>query len=492
MIEGKNEKGGLAAFFVDFVAGRDNQETGMRERLSRALREAEHSVGWTSNQQGPWTAILGLLEESLGIPQNEIHAAKIQKRSARKTLWQGRLHRAPSPRAVFLAADDPCDEKSFDALSASIEERFLPPSTWADGCFVVSGGELLGYVERDGVNLSGWLQPASVRVAVCEKVSDQMELRSHLRPQLTDPDRFVSLLERSVGRGSAKEFLASSFGLEPRLVLASMAGASANAAKSRWEGRDVDPEIRYRLGLVGAERWRWGNAALEIMGRMGPADLSIEVALLFAKPSDNGEWSRVRAFVSRTGERRKQLIGVLRNNGIEDIRLIDAIEPMRQDNENLQETVALRVRDSDAGEVRYEVSRPKRRVHDLLTNWLQQWGLEQALEISEGSDSISMYDALVMREDGSNLLIEVKSSAAPGVVRLAIGQLIDYRRVLARNGISSDGILLIPETEKLTDELKDLLVVAGFSWGVLLHDQDDTDGIILELHHPDGVVETIP
>lgn len=464
----------------------------MREQLQRALREAEQSVGWTSNQQGPWTPIVRALEEGLNTHQHDIHAAKIQKRSARKTLWQGRLHRAPSPRVLFLAADEPCDEKGFEAISASVEERFLPPSVWADGCFIVSGDELLGYVERDGVNLSAWLQSARARVAVCEGVVDQMELRSRLRPHMEDPNRFISLFERSIANGTAKEFLADSFGLDSRLVLESMTGGSANAAKGRWEGRDVDPEIRYRLGVVGAAEWSWGNAAIEIMARMGPADLSLDLAMLFAKPSENRGWLRVRAFVSKAAERREQLVEALRRGGIDDIRVIDTIDQSRREGTLLQETTALRIRDSDEGEVRYEVSRPKRRVHDLLTNWLQQWGIEQGLEITEGSDSISMYDALVMRNSRSNLLIEAKSSASPGVVRLAVGQLIDYRRVLMRNGVTTEGVLLLPETEKLTDELKDLLMVADFSWAVLLHDQSEGNGIVLELHHPDGSVETIP
>ncbi|MEZ0471155.1 hypothetical protein [Luteimonas salinilitoris] len=358
----------------------------------------------------------------------------------------------------------------------------------------MSAGALLGYVEREGVNLAEWMKSGSraVNCAICDSASDQWELRSRLNARISEPDGFIAALERSVQEGNTVQFLVNSFGLDPGLVLHSMTGASANAAKGRWEGTDVDPDRRYRVALVGANEWSWSNAALEIVRRMGPSDLSLEVALLFAKLSDTGRWSRARAFVSGRSARRDELIALLKKGGIDDTRVVEVDSRGHRYATQPTKLNALRIRDSDAGEVEYEVSRPKRRVHDLVTNWLREWGVQQGLTISEGSDSVSLYDALVERSGKPHLLIEVKSSAGPGVVRLAVGQLIDYGRVLARNGIETHRVLLLPETEKLTEELKDLLKLAGFSWAVLLFRGANSQKIVLEIHRSDGTIEHIP
>src|SRR5260370_33556188 len=65
-----------------------------------------------------------------------------------------------------------------------------------------------------------------------------------------------------------------------------------------------------------------------------------------------------------------------------------------------------------------------------MTNALHQKFKE--CEITQGTDSHCRYDVLVSKYDGMNrdLLIEVKPDPDMGSIRIAIGQLLDYRRFL--------------------------------------------------------------
>lgn len=94
----------------------------------------------------------------------------------------------------------------------------------------------------------------------------------------------------------------------------------------------------------------------------------------------------------------------------------------------------LRVRDeADIEAVRQGGTYRMRRTHDHMTNVLRRSYVGKEKRVSEGRDPDALYDAMVHDHDGEgrDLLIEVKSSADRGTVRLAIGQLLDYRRVLA-------------------------------------------------------------
>ena len=66
--------------------------------------------------------------------------------------------------------------------------------------------------------------------------------------------------------------------------------------------------------------------------------------------------------------------------------------------------------------------------------------------IREGDQAHARYDALVEDYDGTgrDLLIELKSSVDPGSVRLAVGQLLDYRRHVPRRA-ATDLAVLLPE-----------------------------------------------
>ena len=471
----------------------------MLERLKNLLSEAERLPSWNRNSKTPWLPVIALLADSFKAAASDIHATKIQKRSARKSLWQGRLHRDPI-QGLFLAVDEPCDEKAFEALSASVEERFGSPSVWADACLVVSNQKLIGCVEREGVGLAKWLSNSlEMNTAICDSEESQLEIGNRVDAALS-PQRFVTDLIAAIREGDknqARDYLAYKLALSPEEVLISLTIEPPNAAKGRWEGADIDSSVRYRAAVIGADNWTWDSAALEMMHRMQPPDLTLEFALLSAKSRADGEWDRFRAFVSENSTRSEDIVTTFRNGGIHDIHVVAArsrVAGGRQSNIQ-NEHLDLHVRDADAGEIRYEVSRSKRRVHDFLTNLLRQWADQEGLQVLEGSDSISMYDALVRREEDRDLLIEVKTSSSPGVVRLAVGQLIDYRRVLSREGRLHDCecVLMLPSNEQLTHEMLGLLAELEFSWGALReYRQGAGSKLVLEIHCADGHTYAIP
>ena len=468
----------------------------MRKTLTKLLAKAEKAPGWNKNTKGPWTPIAELLSTEL---RTDVHAAKIQRSSARKSLWQGRLHRSPPIRCLFLASDQPCDEKAFETLSKSVEERFGPPTTWADACLIVSDGELIGCIERDGVGLADWISSGrhDIETAKCSSHSSQIELVKLVQDSFT-PARFVKELETRARKGDGiKDFLVAAFKVKPKEVLVSSAATPSNAAKSRWEGADMDPSIRYRIAVVATSDWDWMSAVEEVMHRMDPPDLSLDFALLAAKSKANGPWNQFRAFVRKDGASTDFFKRVIDLGEIHDVREVEArfVVGKTYERKNPWQDSELRVRDSDAGDISYEVSRPKRRIHDFLTNSLRDWARQQKLLVLEGSDSISMYDALVKREKEGDLLIEVKTSAEPGVVRLAIGQLIDYRRVLEAEGkiIKCESILLLPSGERPESEMIALLAHVQLSWATLRYKGRGAKAkMVLEIHGPEGKTYSIP
>ncbi len=81
------------------------------------------------------------------------------------------------------------------------------------------------------------------------------------------------------------------------------------------------------------------------------------------------------------------------------------------------------------------------RRHNSLTNLLRQ--LCRDLDVSEGRDPTCRYDALVVDYDGNgrDLLIEVKTEATAEFARMAVGQLLDYRRKVPRRAATDLAVL---------------------------------------------------
>ena len=100
-----------------------------------------------------------------------------------------------------------------------------------------------------------------------------------------------------------------------------------------------------------------------------------------------------------------------------------------------------------------------KRIHNSLTNALVKYAEANELVIDQGGDNSCRYDALLKGFPvGEDLLIEAKSSTERADVRMAIGQLYDYHRLIPDGDSTSKGVLLpsVPD-----DEVKALLGYAG-------------------------------
>lgn len=85
-----------------------------------------------------------------------------------------------------------------------------------------------------------------------------------------------------------------------------------------------------------------------------------------------------------------------------------------------------------------------RHLHNKMTNGLRELCKSEGLEIGQ-----QFYDALISNYDkGCDLLIEAKSSMDRASLRLAVGQLLDYRRSLARGAVTDLAVLLPRKPEK--------------------------------------------
>jgi hypothetical protein len=86
-----------------------------------------------------------------------------------------------------------------------------------------------------------------------------------------------------------------------------------------------------------------------------------------------------------------------------------------------------------------------RRVHNRMTNALRSICAAVPLMVEEGSDREYLFDALIRDYDGErHLLVEVKADSNPATCRLAVGQLLDYRRRLPGRA-AIDLAVLVPE-----------------------------------------------
>jgi hypothetical protein len=87
-----------------------------------------------------------------------------------------------------------------------------------------------------------------------------------------------------------------------------------------------------------------------------------------------------------------------------------------------------------------------RKRHNRMTNALRTICERRGLVVQEGSEQTFLFDALVRAYGGTerHLLIEVKTETRPAFCRMAVGQLLDYRRHLP-DAAAIDLAVLLPE-----------------------------------------------
>lgn len=99
--------------------------------------------------------------------------------------------------------------------------------------------------------------------------------------------------------------------------------------------------------------------------------------------------------------------------------------------------------------------------HNKMTNALKKFFEKN--QLIEGTEEYCRYDVLVKKYDGTNrdLLIEVKPDADKGSIRIAIGQLFDYRRFLPHRAGTDLAVLTMARPQKtFIDLLFDLQISA--------------------------------
>lgn len=101
----------------------------------------------------------------------------------------------------------------------------------------------------------------------------------------------------------------------------------------------------------------------------------------------------------------------------------------------------------EAGTIRY------RNRHNKMTEALKK--ILQGFTLRQGTNPSCRWDVLVERYDttGRNLLLELKPDAEKAAIRIAIGQLLDYRRFVVRPVATDIAILTIGPPEKAYRQL---------------------------------------
>lgn len=189
----------------------------------------------------------------------------------------------------------------------------------------------------------------------------------------------------------------------------------------------IEPRLRRTLGSTWADKWAWHFLVKD------PTDATDAVAFLFRFARTSGKRRRA-AQAHVVPLRRKPTDG--RNLGLKDDHDVAVIQR--------------------ASDVRMK------RLHNQMTNALANLA-GGSIVVLEGNRREAQFDALLLRYDGDehDLLLEVKSSIDVPDIRLAVGQLLDYRRFLERPDHTHLGVLLPsrPSAHVLTfvDSLNHLL-----------------------------------
>ena len=128
-----------------------------------------------------------------------------------------------------------------------------------------------------------------------------------------------------------------------------------------------------------------------------------------------------------------------------------------------ENNVTLPLKDeADVESIRKAGSIAQRRIHNRLTNLMRS--KLSGYTLLEGRDPACMFDVLVKKyNDEVDLLIEVKSSIEVAHVRMAVGQLFDYRMRLKATPGPHLAILLPARPE---EDVMDLLIwlEIGLMW----------------------------
>jgi hypothetical protein len=153
------------------------------------------------------------------------------------------------------------------------------------------------------------------------------------------------------------------------------------------------------------------------------------------------------------------LVNLINQMGIKDCMMLDSVSdhiarmPIKKmPKEPLKPGIESPLGIKDAGDIEVLLNNRKiifTHLHNKMTNKLKELCQYNNYKVTEGTKEPYKYDALIhnFNSKGRDLLIEVKSSSERACIRLAVGQLFDYRRSLIRRAVTDLSILL-PEKPK--------------------------------------------
>jgi len=157
-----------------------------------------------------------------------------------------------------------------------------------------------------------------------------------------------------------------------------------------------------------------------------------------------------------TAAQHDHLVGLIGQAGIDDAFALDVASadpglraklaaPRRAPPRGPGKPLGIRA-DGDVEVLRAAATTTMRRLHHKMTNALRDIGKGASLTIDEGDDKACLFDALIRDYQGTgrHLLVELKTDASMPTCRLAVGQLLDYRR-LHRERAAMDLAVLFPE-----------------------------------------------
>lgn len=118
-----------------------------------------------------------------------------------------------------------------------------------------------------------------------------------------------------------------------------------------------------------------------------------------------------------------------------------------------------------------------RKRHNRMTRALRTICESRGLVVEEGSEQTCLFDALIRAYQGAerHLLVEVKTETSPPFCRMAVGQLLDYRRQLP-DAPAIDLAVLLPE--KPPNEAADFFGYVGVSILWLTRDMSNIEGTV--------------
>lgn len=162
-----------------------------------------------------------------------------------------------------------------------------------------------------------------------------------------------------------------------------------------------------------------------------------------------------------TAAQHDHLVGLIGQAGIDDAFALDVASadeglraklaaPRRAPPSGPGKPLGIRA-DGDVEVLRDAATTTMRRLHHRMTNALRDIGKRASLTIDEGDDRTCLFDALIHDYQGSgrHLLIELKTDDSMLTCRLAVGQLLDYRR-MHRERAAMDLAVLFPELPSQT------------------------------------------